>query len=480
VLLNTHRCGGQIVIAWLNSEKTYITEVGGNTVTLQSEVYDLTNMVRSSVFGVAPATARYCIVVARGQGLGQVDPYLFVKNMYFGQATVAQLDHSPWSPGRAIGQITGANASTYIADAAITNAKIGNFISSADFNGTINTSGNITDVGTTGWAIGKGNGTAGVAVFQNIVARGDIEVPEASISTAKISELAVDGLRIRGGAVTFTAIQELENTWPTSDLADRQIAFIDFSNAAQDGALLKIYVLPTGTTSNAQLHSSRLEVSIDNITWTTLASTAATSATDEGGGVVTVPAVIVNVPGAVRRLAPTTYGAPPRNSWWGTSTRLRALLTELAVWPAGNNGGTVTMQFTMLIPTAGTYRLYYGADDRLDSGNFGTPESGIVSLTSSTQLLNDPQFLTYTTNGNNQVATLNVTCTDTGSLEGFAAYLVPTINDVFNSTVNSIWTVRRPNYTTNVFKYARVVARRYNSFTNPEVTSWLGVEIIRK
>jgi hypothetical protein len=125
VLLNAHRCGGQIVIAWLNSEKNYITEVSGNTVTLQSEVYDLTNMARSSVFAVAPATARYCIVVARGQGLGQADPYLFVKNMYFGQATVAQLDHSPWSPGRAIGQITGANASTYIANAAIGSAQIG-------------------------------------------------------------------------------------------------------------------------------------------------------------------------------------------------------------------------------------------------------------------------------------------------------------------------------------------------------------------
>jgi hypothetical protein len=125
VLLNAHRCNGQIVIAWLNSEKNYITEVGGNTVTLQSEVYDLTNMARSSVFGVAPANARYCIVIARGQGLGQADPYLFVKNMYFGQATVAQLDHSPWSPGRAIGQITGANASTYIANAAIGSAQIG-------------------------------------------------------------------------------------------------------------------------------------------------------------------------------------------------------------------------------------------------------------------------------------------------------------------------------------------------------------------
>jgi len=388
-----------------------------------------------------------------------------------------------------LNQITSSNISTYIAsaaigtayivDAAITNAKIGNFISSADFNGTINTSGNITDAGTTGWAIGKGNGTSGVAVFQNIVARGDIEVPEASISSAKISELAVDGLKIRGGAVTFTAIQELENTWPTTALADRQIGFIDFSEAAQDGALFKLYVLFTGTTSSAQLHSSRLEISVDNITWTTLATTATSTASDENGGTYTVPAPIVSISGATKRLAPTTYGGTPRNSWWSTSTRSRSLLNELAVWLAGSTGGTVTMQFIIFIPTAGTYKLYYCADDRVDSGNFGTPQSGTVSL-SPYQFANDPQVLTYTTNGPNQIATLNVTCTDTGSLEGFAAYLVPTISEVPNSTANSIWTVRRPNYTTNVFKYARVIARRYNSFTNPNVTSWLGVEIIRK
>jgi hypothetical protein len=126
VLLNTHSCGGQIVIAWLNSAKNYISESGGNTVTQQSEVYDLTHMGQSGVFAVAPLDARYCIVVARGQGLGQADPYLFIKNMYFGQATVAQLDYTSYSPGRGLGQITTDNVSTYIANTAIDTAQIKN------------------------------------------------------------------------------------------------------------------------------------------------------------------------------------------------------------------------------------------------------------------------------------------------------------------------------------------------------------------
>ena len=136
VLFNAHRCSGRIVIAWLNSSKEYISEVRGNTVTLQSEVYDLTNLQQSGVFGVAPANARFALVVARGEGLGLADPYLFIKNMYFGQATTGQEDYTPYSPGRGMGQITTANASTYIAnaaigtaqivDASITNAKIGN------------------------------------------------------------------------------------------------------------------------------------------------------------------------------------------------------------------------------------------------------------------------------------------------------------------------------------------------------------------
>lgn len=62
-----------------------------------------------------------------------------------------------------INQINTGNVSTYIAAGAIQNAYIGNFISSSNFNGVIDSSGNITNNGTVGWAIGK----SGNAVFNS-------------------------------------------------------------------------------------------------------------------------------------------------------------------------------------------------------------------------------------------------------------------------------------------------------------------------
>jgi hypothetical protein len=78
-----------------------------------------------------------------------------------------------------IDAITAANISTYIAAGCIGDAYIGNFIKSTNYNGTIDSSGNITANGTTGWAIGKG----GKAVFQDIVARGDIQATSLSSAT---------------------------------------------------------------------------------------------------------------------------------------------------------------------------------------------------------------------------------------------------------------------------------------------------------
>jgi hypothetical protein len=309
-------------------------------------------------------------------------------------------------------------------------------------------------------------------VFQNIVARGDIEVPNASIGTAKISELAVGRLQIIGGAVTFTSIQELTPTW--TSLAETQIGFIDFSSAAQDGALLKVILQPIFG-SPANLVSAKLQVSTDNASWTTLAATA--EGYDAEGYL--YPAGMPSSIGVPLRLAPMVYGAAVKGYWWGNANRTRALLTELSVWPAGNFGGTVSMQFVFLIPTAGTYRLYYCADDNVLYGDFGTPQSGVVSLNYFNLSYSTPNVLTYTTYGPNQVATLNVTCSDTGGIEGFAAYFVNTATEISNSTEGALWTVRRPNYSTAVYKYARVVATR-NQYQTPSVSDWFAVEIIRK
>jgi hypothetical protein len=128
-LLNTHRCSGQVVLAWFDSNLTYINEIGGNTVTYQTTVFSLTDLRQSGVFAVSPPNAVYCRVIARGLGLGQSEGFVFVKNMYLGQATSTQVEYTAWSPGqglaRGIGQITALNASTYISDAAIGSAQIG-------------------------------------------------------------------------------------------------------------------------------------------------------------------------------------------------------------------------------------------------------------------------------------------------------------------------------------------------------------------
>ena len=398
-------------------------------------------------------------------------------------SSITSANISTYIAGAAIGEAYIADASitnAKIGTAAVSNAKIGNYIASSDFNGTIDENGNITDNGTVGWAVAKGNGASGKAVFQNIVARGDIEVPAASISTAKISELAVGRLQILGGAITFTSIVELTSNW--TGTTETQIGFVDFSSAAQDAALLKLYVIAIPSLSVTQLRSSKLQISTDTVTWTTLFQTTTGTVYDESGNAYQAPGGIVGATGFPVRLAPVVYPAQSAGYYFGTNTRTRALLTELAVWPyaTGSYGGTVTIQFVMLIPAAGTYRLYYCADDRVDSGNFGTPQSGVVNLSYFTLSSSTPNVLTYTTNGANQVATLNVTCTDTGGAEGFAAYLVNVNDEVANSSANAIWTCRRPNYATSVYKYARVVATRYDAYTTPNVSAWLGVEIIRK
>ena len=135
-LLNTHRCSGYVLITWWTSAQTYISETAGTVVNFASAVYDLSDLRQSGVFATAPATAKFCTVQVRGAGNGSSNPYVFIKNMYFGQAFQAQTTHTPWSPGRSVGQITEGNASafigantvstTMITDLAVNNAKIAN------------------------------------------------------------------------------------------------------------------------------------------------------------------------------------------------------------------------------------------------------------------------------------------------------------------------------------------------------------------
>lgn len=95
-------------------------------------------------------------------------------------------------------KLTSTNASTYIADAAIGNAQIGNFIRSTNFNGTITTTGQITDNGTTGWAIGK----AGDAVFDAADIRGQLSASQINTNGLTIRDDSGNIIFGSGGAVS--------------------------------------------------------------------------------------------------------------------------------------------------------------------------------------------------------------------------------------------------------------------------------------
>jgi len=124
-LLNAHRCRATVAVVWVDSNFAYISESTGNAVTFQSVVNTLADLRASQTFATAPATARFAYVIVRGRSIAQNDMYVFFKNVYFGQAGTGQVDFTPYASGRGIAQITSGNASTYIANAAISSAQIG-------------------------------------------------------------------------------------------------------------------------------------------------------------------------------------------------------------------------------------------------------------------------------------------------------------------------------------------------------------------
>ena len=83
-----------------------------------------------------------------------------------------------------------------ILDGEIIDAKIGAFIKSTNFNGTIDAAGNITANGTAGWAVSKG----GKAVFQDVVVRGDVQATSLGLCksspTGQRTEFDANGMRV--------------------------------------------------------------------------------------------------------------------------------------------------------------------------------------------------------------------------------------------------------------------------------------------
>ena len=81
-----------------------------------------------------------------------------------------------------------------IANAAVTNAKIGDYICSTNFGGS--TSDPYTTPGTEGWCISKSGG----AVFHNVKVRGDIEATSIKATSVDV----VETLHVKNNAITAT------------------------------------------------------------------------------------------------------------------------------------------------------------------------------------------------------------------------------------------------------------------------------------
>jgi len=205
-LVNTHRCRALVEIVWYDSALNYITENGGNDVEFASTVNVLSDLRQTSLFAISPSTAKFARVIIRGVVTTSTnDPFVFIKNVYFGQAGINQSTPSVWTAGRGINFINANNASTYIesasigtafiADAAITTAKIG----------------------------------------------------DAQILTAKIGTAQIDTLRVAGNAITVQASVQRTGSGTSSfsiySPTGGQILILAYFRGSDfDGRSLSVYV----------------------------------------------------------------------------------------------------------------------------------------------------------------------------------------------------------------------------------------------
>lgn len=99
-----------------------------------------------------------------------------------------------------------------IGNAQITDALIGGVIKSSDFDGTVTGGNQITGVGTTGWAIAKGNGTAGTSkiVVDAAYIRGQITTSQ--IQVGSVSAAAANNNTLL--SVLFTSVLEKDVSAP--------------------------------------------------------------------------------------------------------------------------------------------------------------------------------------------------------------------------------------------------------------------------
>lgn len=170
--LASHRSTAEIMVVFcsdLNGSLQISTPSFGRTTFTDNGGINLNNWERVGGFVTAPANAVCCRIVVRSSKVnaGGANPYTWATKIFFAQASTTQSELSPWSDGPRSGafselnQLTGSNASTYIADAAIGNAQIANA--------------SITNA----------------------------KIQDAAITTAKIGSAQVQTLSIAGNAVTI-------------------------------------------------------------------------------------------------------------------------------------------------------------------------------------------------------------------------------------------------------------------------------------
>ena len=153
-----HRCDSMLAIDFFDSNNVHITGINTGWVMRASGGKNLSGWNQAVCFATAPSNAAYASLYIRKSDtdIGQDNSYAWYAQPHFGEATSAQTVASAYSPGTSYaantaiwgqvsgagrpqdgatvgatigvnlnGQITSANASTYIANAAIGSAQIG-------------------------------------------------------------------------------------------------------------------------------------------------------------------------------------------------------------------------------------------------------------------------------------------------------------------------------------------------------------------
>ena len=121
--LASHRCNCNVFLLFHNSSGAQVGEFHSAQVSAHGG-QSLSNWSRALVFAVAPPTAAWVTFHVRSHATGENDPYTWVFQPFVGVAGAMQTVASRWTPGNFAEQITPANASTYIANAAIGTAQI--------------------------------------------------------------------------------------------------------------------------------------------------------------------------------------------------------------------------------------------------------------------------------------------------------------------------------------------------------------------